>query len=153
MSFTDLKHFICYGSEVNVANICFASFISTDPKSESRSDYVYLPRDESFGHLKSSDFLVYILKSASQNVIPQLQSALTLQFNNPEFNSFEDVRSLYDGGIKLPTNILSDLSPIPLFKELFRTDGEQALKFPVPKVIQGKFEKYSLHFTFRKVES
>ncbi|OIW17162.1 hypothetical protein TanjilG_18117 [Lupinus angustifolius] len=107
-----------------------------DPKSESRSDIVYLPRDESFGHLKSSDFLVYILKSASQNVIPQLQSAIRLQFNQPEFNSFEDVRGLYDGGIKLPTNILSDISPIPLFKELFRTDGEQALKFPEPNVIQ-----------------
>ncbi|KAG4400173.1 hypothetical protein GLYMA_07G007102v4 [Glycine max] len=98
--------------------------------------FVYLPRDESFGHLKSSDFLVYILKSASQNVIPQLQSALSLQFNQPEFNSFYDVRGLDDGGIKLPTNTLSQLSPIPLFKELFRTDGEQALKFPTPKVIQ-----------------
>uniref|UniRef100_A0A0R0IXL0 Lipoxygenase n=1 Tax=Glycine max TaxID=3847 RepID=A0A0R0IXL0_SOYBN len=93
-------------------------------------------KDESFGHLKSSDFLVYILKSASQNVIPQLQSALSLQFNQPEFNSFYDVRGLDDGGIKLPTNTLSQLSPIPLFKELFRTDGEQALKFPTPKVIQ-----------------
>ncbi|XP_061370324.1 linoleate 9S-lipoxygenase-like [Gastrolobium bilobum] len=107
-----------------------------DPKSESRSDTVYLPRDESFGHLKSSDFLVYILKSASQNVIPQLQSALTLQFNQPEFNSFDDVRGLYEGGIKLPTNVLSQISPIPLFKELFRTDGEQTLKFPLPKVVQ-----------------
>ncbi|KAL2337926.1 hypothetical protein Fmac_012372 [Flemingia macrophylla] len=107
-----------------------------DPKSESRSDTVYLPRDESFGHLKSSDFLVYILKSAAQNVIPQLQSALRLQFNNPEFTSFDDVRGLYDGGIKLPTDVLSKLSPIPLFTELFRTDGEQVLKFPPPKVIQ-----------------
>ncbi|KAJ1420345.1 PLAT/LH2 domain [Sesbania bispinosa] len=107
-----------------------------DPKSESRSDVVYLPRDESFGHLKSSDFLVYILKSATQQVIPTLRSAVTLQFNQPEFNTFEDVRSLYDGGIKLPTNILSDLSPIPLFKELFRTDGESTLKFPPPKVVQ-----------------
>nr|KYP63639.1 Lipoxygenase [Cajanus cajan] len=107
-----------------------------DPKSESRSDTVYLPRDESFGHLKSSDFLVYILKSAAQNVIPQLQSALRLQFNDPEFTSFDDVRGLYDGGIKLPTDVLSKLSPIPLFTELFRTDGEQVLKFPPPKVIQ-----------------
>ncbi|MCI12642.1 linoleate 9S-lipoxygenase-like, partial [Trifolium medium] len=46
------------------------------------------------------------------------------------------VRSLYDGGIKLPTDILSKISPIPLFKELFRSDGESALKFPPPKVIQ-----------------
>ncbi|XP_058750359.1 linoleate 9S-lipoxygenase-like [Vicia villosa] len=107
-----------------------------DPKSESRSDIVYLPRDESFGHVKSSDFLVYILKSASQNIIPQLKSVVTLQLNNPEFNTFEDVRSLYDGGIKLPTEILSQISPIPLFKELFRSDGESALKFPPPKVVQ-----------------
>ncbi|RDX63288.1 Linoleate 9S-lipoxygenase, partial [Mucuna pruriens] len=104
-----------------------------DPKSESRSDTVYLPRDESFGHLKSSDFLVYILKSASQNVIPQLESALRLQFNQPEFTNFDDVRGLYDGGIKLPTDALSKLSPIPLFSELLRTDGEQVLKFPPPK--------------------
>jgi len=66
-----------------------------------------------------------------------LRSIVTLQFNEPEFNTFEDVRSLYEGGIKLPTDILSDLSPIPLFKELFRTDGEAALRFPPPKVIQG----------------
>jgi len=87
--------------------------------------------------LKSSDFLVYVLKSVSQNVIPQLTSALTLQFNKPEFNTFDDVRAFYEGGIKLPTDTLSKLSPIPLFKELLRTDGEAPLKFPPPKVIQG----------------
>lgn len=108
-----------------------------DPKSETRGDYFYIPRDESFGHLKSSDFLVYILKSASQNLVPQLRSIVTLQLNNPEFTSFDEVRSLYEGGFKLPTNILSKLSPIPFFKEVFRTDGESALKFPPPKVIQG----------------
>ncbi|CAI8607975.1 unnamed protein product [Vicia faba] len=107
-----------------------------DPKSERRSDFFYLPRDESFGHLKSSDFLVYILKSASQNLIPQLRSVVTLQLNNPEFNTFDEIRSLYEGGFKLPTSVLSRLSPIPFFKEYFRTDGESALKFPPPKVIQ-----------------
>ncbi|MCH79450.1 lipoxygenase, partial [Trifolium medium] len=107
-----------------------------DPKSESRSGFVYLPRDESFGHTKSSDFLAYILKSASQNVIPRLRSVVTLQFNQPEFNTFEDVRSLYDGGIKVPTNFLSDIAPIPLLKEILRTDGESALKSVQPKVAQ-----------------
>lgn len=112
-------------------------YMWTDPKSETRGDFFYLPRDEAFGHLKSNDFLIYILKGASQNVIPKLRSVVTLQLKQPEFNTFDDVRSLYDGGIKLPTNALSDIVPIPLFKELFRTDGEAALKFPVPKVIQG----------------
>jgi len=122
---------------LTLANVCLQFCMWTDPKSESRDDFVYVPRDEAFGHLKSSDFLVYILKSASQSFIPQLQSAITLQLNKPEFNSFDDVRSFYDGGIKLPTSTLSKLSPIPFFKELFRTDGESALKFPPPKVIQG----------------
>ncbi|WJX92139.1 Lox2p [Trifolium repens] len=107
-----------------------------DQKSESRNEFVYIPRDESFGHLKSSDFLIYILKSASQNILPQLRSAVTLNFNNPEYNTFHDVRSLFEGGFKLPTETLSKLSPIPLFKELFRTDGESALKLPPPNVIQ-----------------
>ncbi|KAK2353185.1 linoleate 9S-lipoxygenase [Trifolium repens] len=107
-----------------------------DPKSERRSEFIYLPRDESFGHLKSSDFLVYILKSVSQNVIPILTSAVTLQFNKPEFETFEEVRTFYEGGIKLPTETLSKFSPIPFFKELLRNDGEAPLKFPLPKVVQ-----------------
>ncbi|AET01673.1 seed linoleate 9S-lipoxygenase [Medicago truncatula] len=102
-----------------------------DPKSESRSGTVYLPRDEAFGHTKSSDFLAFILKSASQNIIPSLKSVVSKEFNN-----FEDVRSLYDGGIKLPTNFLSNVSPIPLFTELFRSDGASTLKFSPPKVVQ-----------------
>ncbi|GAU50940.1 hypothetical protein TSUD_191490 [Trifolium subterraneum] len=77
-----------------------------DPKSERHSDIVYIPRDESFGQLKSSDFLAYKLKS------------------------------FYASGIKLPTNILSKFSPIPFFKELLRNDGEAPLKFSLPKVVQ-----------------
>jgi len=56
--------------------------------SESRSDAIYVPRDESFGHLKSSDFLGYVLKSATHRVIHNLRSKATLQLNNPEFNTF-----------------------------------------------------------------
>ncbi|KAH1145171.1 hypothetical protein GYH30_041137 [Glycine max] len=107
-----------------------------DPNSESRSNDVYLPRDEAFGHLKSSDFLTYGLKSVSQNVLPLLQSAFDLNFTPREFDSFDEVHGLYSGGIKLPTDIISKISPLPVLKEIFRTDGEQALKFPPPKVIQ-----------------
>ncbi|KAK2353183.1 linoleate 9S-lipoxygenase [Trifolium repens] len=63
-----------------------------DPKSEKRSDFIYVPRDESFGHLKSSDFLAYILKSVSQKIIPIFTSAVRLQFKQPEFDTFEDVK-------------------------------------------------------------
>ena len=54
-----------------------------------------------------------------------------------EFDSFQEVRDLYEGGIKLPTDVISTISPLPVIKELFRTDGEQVLKFPPPHIIQG----------------
>lgn len=98
---------------------------------------IYLPRDEAFGHLKSSDFLVYGLKSVSQDVFPALESVFNLNFTPNEFDSFDDVHGLYSGGIKLPTDILSKISPLSVLKEFFRTDGEEALKFPPPKVIEG----------------
>ncbi|XP_058745335.1 seed linoleate 9S-lipoxygenase-3-like [Vicia villosa] len=109
---------------------------ATDPNSESRGNSVYIPRDEAFGHLKSSDFLVYGLKSVSQDVIPLLQSVFDINFTPTEFDSFDDVFDLYEGGIKLPTDIISKISPLPVLSEIFRTDGEEVLKFPPPKVIQ-----------------
>jgi len=48
------------------------------------------------------------------------------------------VRDLHEGGIKLPTEVISTIMPLPVVKELFRTDGEQVLKFPPPHVIQGE---------------
>jgi len=70
----------------------------------------------------------------SQNVLPQFQSAFGL---NAEFDKFDDVRGLFEGGLYLPTDVISKISPIPVIKEIFRTDGEQVLKFPPPHVIKG----------------
>ncbi|BAT98350.1 hypothetical protein LR48_Vigan346s002300 [Vigna angularis] len=104
-----------------------------DPKSEAPTSDTYIPRDENFGHLKSSDFLTYGIKSLAQNVLPQFQSAFGL---NAEFDKFDDVRGLFEGGLHLPTDVISQLSPLPVVKEFFRTDGEQVLKFPPPHVIR-----------------
>ncbi|KAI4329125.1 hypothetical protein L6164_021423 [Bauhinia variegata] len=109
----------------------------TDPKSEStllNSLNIYVPRDERFGHLKMSDFLTYGLKSVSQNIMPKLGSLF-----DKEFDSFEEVRQLHEGGIKLPVDILNAISeqiPGAMLKEIFRSDGEQLLKFPLPHVIR-----------------
>ncbi|XP_027336929.1 seed linoleate 9S-lipoxygenase-like isoform X2 [Abrus precatorius] len=106
----------------------------TDPNSEQLGE-IYVPRDENFGHLKSSDFLTYGIKSLSQDVIPMFQSAIfDLSVTKSEFDSFDDVHQLYEGGIKLPTNIISQISPLPVLSEIFRTDGESVLKFPPPHV-------------------
>ncbi|KAG2402732.1 Linoleate 9S-lipoxygenase [Vigna angularis] len=40
------------------------------------------------------------------------------------------------GGLYLPTDVISKISPIPVIKEIFRTVGEQVLKFPPPYVIR-----------------
>ncbi|XP_015939191.1 seed linoleate 9S-lipoxygenase isoform X1 [Arachis duranensis] len=108
-----------------------------DPKSETPPRETYVPRDENFGHLKSSDFLIYGIKSLSQNVLPLFESLIfDLDFTPNEFDSFDEVRELYEGGVKLPTDMLSKISPLPALKEIFRTDGEQTLKFPPPHVIR-----------------
>lgn len=100
---------------------------------------IYVPRDERFGHLKMSDFLAYALKSIVQFIVPELQD-LTDKTHN-EFDSLEGVLELYYGGVKLPSgplldNIINNI-PLEMLKEIFRTDGAQLLKFPVPQVIQG----------------
>ncbi|XP_057455132.1 seed linoleate 9S-lipoxygenase-like [Lotus japonicus] len=107
-----------------------------DLTSESAGE-IYVPRDENFGHLKSSDFFTYGIKSLSQDVLPLFESAIfDLNFTPNEFDSFDEVRALYDGGIQLPTSIISKISPLPVLKEIFRTDGENVLQFPKPHVVR-----------------
>ncbi|KAL2337924.1 hypothetical protein Fmac_012370 [Flemingia macrophylla] len=108
-----------------------------DPKSERPAVELYVPRDESFGHLKSSDFLAYGIKSLSQELLPSLESVfLDSDFTPNEFDDFEEVRRLYKGGINLQTNVLSQISPLPILKEIFRTDGENVLQLPPPHVVR-----------------
>lgn len=100
---------------------------------------IYVPRDERFGHIKLSDFLTYALKSIVQFLIPEFQALF--DSTPDEFDSFEDVLRLYEGGIKLPQGpflkALTDSIPLSILKEIIRTDGEGKFKFPTPQVIQG----------------
>ncbi|OAY75692.1 putative linoleate 9S-lipoxygenase 4 [Ananas comosus] len=114
----------------------------TDPKSESRlpqlSLDIYVPRDEKFGHLKMSDFLGYALKSVTQAILPTLHTIFDM--TPMEFDSFQDILNLYEGGIKLPNSPeLEEVRkqiPFEMIKELFRSDGEHFLKLPLPQVIK-----------------
>ncbi|KAH0784555.1 hypothetical protein KY290_004153 [Solanum tuberosum] len=115
----------------------------TDPNSESRipllmSLDIYVPRDERFGHLKMSDFLTFSLKFTVQSLFPAFKALFD---NTPnEFDSFEDVLELYEGGIKLPQGpllkALIDSIPLEILKDVFHSDGEGLFKFPTPQVIQ-----------------
>ncbi|KAF8394410.1 hypothetical protein HHK36_020618 [Tetracentron sinense] len=114
----------------------------TDPDTESRlpllSLDIYVPRDERFGHIKMSDFLAYSLKAIVQLLLPELK---TLCDSTPnEFDTFQDVLDLYEGGIKLPDgpilDKLTDSIPLEMLKELVQTDGAPLLKYPMPQVIE-----------------
>ncbi|TKY52225.1 linoleate 9S-lipoxygenase 5 [Spatholobus suberectus] len=115
----------------------------SDPNSESRLNLarsldIYVPRDERFGHLKLADFLAYALKSIVQVLKPELESLFDSTPN--EFDSFEDVLKLYEGGIEVPEGMLKEVRdniPAEMLKEIFRTDGQRFLKFPVPQVISA----------------
>ncbi|KAL5541595.1 hypothetical protein UlMin_009305 [Ulmus minor] len=113
-----------------------------DPKSEKRlpllSLDIYVPRDERFGHVKFSDFLAYALKSLVQVLLPELASLCDKTIN--EFDTFEDVLNLYEGGVKLSNgktlSKIRERIPWELLRELARSDGERFLKFPIPDVIK-----------------
>ncbi|XP_061976799.1 probable linoleate 9S-lipoxygenase 5 isoform X1 [Populus nigra] len=115
----------------------------TDPHTEKRlpllSLDIYVPRDERFGHLKFSDFLAYALKSLVQILLPEIKSLCDKTIN--EFDTFEDVLNLYEGGIKLPNkptlHKIRDHIPWEMLRELVRNDGERFLKFPKPDVIKA----------------
>lgn len=100
---------------------------------------IYVPRDERFGHLKFSDFLAYALKSLFQVLLPEITSLCDKTIN--EFDTFEDVLRMYEGGVKLPDGLtvkkIRERIPWEMLKELVRNDGERLLKFPVPDVIKG----------------
>ncbi|XP_071716401.1 probable linoleate 9S-lipoxygenase 5 [Rutidosis leptorrhynchoides] len=114
----------------------------TDPNSESRLFLlrldIYVPRDERFSHVKFSDFLAYAAKSIGQVVRSELKGVIDKTPN--EFDSFEDVLKLYEGGIELiPKRSISKIRKninMELLKELLRSDGEKPLTFPLPDVIK-----------------
>ncbi|XP_031499214.1 probable linoleate 9S-lipoxygenase 5 [Nymphaea colorata] len=115
----------------------------SDPKTESRLSVlncldIYVPRDERFGQRKMSDFLASASKSIVQILVPE--SKALFDKTPDEFDTFQDVFNLYEGGIKLPDspalNKVKDMIPLEMIKELVRSDGEQLLKFPMPRVIK-----------------
>ncbi|XP_047336921.1 probable linoleate 9S-lipoxygenase 5 [Impatiens glandulifera] len=116
----------------------------TDTNIESRLPLIsslnnYVPRDERFGHLKMSDFLVYQLKASVQLLLPEFEALCDKTTN--EFDTIQDTFELYEGGFKLPEgHLLEEIYkhiPLEMLKELLiMTDGEGTFKFPTPQVIQ-----------------
>ena len=113
---------------------------------------IYVPRDERFGHLKLSDFLAYGLKSIVQFLVPEFEALC--DSTRDEFDSFEDVMKLYEGGFKLPEGPLLDRIrqhiPLEMLKILLETDSDGVAKFPKPQVIKGT-PFSSLHEVYKRI--
>uniref|UniRef100_A0A0D9VXV7 Lipoxygenase n=1 Tax=Leersia perrieri TaxID=77586 RepID=A0A0D9VXV7_9ORYZ len=113
-----------------------------DPNSESRLPLlnlnIYVPRDERFGHLKMSDFLGYSLKAIIEGVLPIIRTYVDT--TPEEFDSFEDIMKLYEGGLKVTdASALAEIKkriPIDLIKSLVPVAGDHLLKLPLPHVIK-----------------
>ncbi|KAM0880331.1 hypothetical protein ACQ4PT_033647 [Festuca glaucescens] len=114
---------------------------SNDPSLESRLsllDQIYVPRDEKFGHLKMSDFLGYSIKAITQGIVPAVRTYVDT--TPGEFDSFQDIINLYEGGIKLPKiAALEEMQkhfPLQLIKDLIPVGGDSLLKLPLPHIIK-----------------
>ncbi|XP_051127960.1 probable linoleate 9S-lipoxygenase 5 [Andrographis paniculata] len=113
-----------------------------DPNCETRlfllSLNFYVPRDDRFTQIKFSDFIGYALKSLGQVILPEITALFDKTIN--EFDTFQDVLNLYEGGIPLPDGHtlrkLRECVPWELLRELTRSDGQRFLKFPMPDVIK-----------------
>ncbi|XP_074580115.1 putative linoleate 9S-lipoxygenase 4 [Curcuma longa] len=117
----------------------------TDPKSESRlwtlNLDIYVPRDERFGRVKMSNFLGNALKALIQSLLPSL--SMVFDATPMEFDSFQDVLNLFDGGLRLPQlDDTGDQVNNQMPRELVQPDGERILKLPLPHVIQQDTEAW-----------
>ncbi|KAL8155562.1 putative linoleate 9S-lipoxygenase 5 [Apium graveolens] len=119
----------------------------TDPNSESKLSLlntvsIYVPRDERLSPIKLTDFLAYGLKAVIQFLDAEFKAVWDT--TPTEFDSFEDVHRIYEGGVKLPAGIVERIrqnTPLEILRELFPVDGEGLAKFPTPQVI--KEDKYA----------
>lgn len=98
---------------------------------------IYVPRDERFGRVKMSNFLGNALKALIQSLLPSL--SMVFDATPMEFDSFQDVLNLFDGGLRLPQlDDTGDQVNNQMPRELVQPDGERILKLPLPHVIQRK---------------
>ncbi|KAL9304334.1 hypothetical protein ACSQ67_021597 [Phaseolus vulgaris] len=85
----------------------------------------YVPRDESFSNVKGKEFRE--LGKESLGRIQPLLLSLYLKTTTNEFNGFEEVQKMYEGGVNLPISITGNATP-------------SVLQFPLPNVIkESKF--------------
>ncbi|QCE02435.1 lipoxygenase [Vigna unguiculata] len=98
-----------------------------DKYEEQDDEDYYVPRDENFSQGKRREFSQIVTKALGGRVAPLLTS-LYLKSTSNEFNGFEEVLKMYEGGVNLPLSITGTATP------------PSALNFPTPHAIkESKF--------------
>jgi linoleate 9S-lipoxygenase len=117
--------------------------MKSDPTCESRNvvpvlQQFYVPRDECFNHVKKADFTSYLLKAISAGILPLARELFDTAVSR-EFDDFEDMYKLYEGGIKIPDVPVMDLmfKVFPPLKSICPSGGSYLLKMPMPEVIKN----------------
>ncbi|WMV06871.1 hypothetical protein MTR67_000256, partial [Solanum verrucosum] len=119
-----------------------------DPLSETRSTFVYVPRDEAFSEVKSLTFSGNTVYSVLHAVVPALESVVTDP--NLGFPHFPAIDSLFNVGVDLPG--LGDkksglFNVVPRLIKAISDTRKDVLLFESPQLVQR--DKFSW---FRDVE-
>lgn len=115
-----------------------------DPLYETRSTFVYVPRDEAFSAVKSLTFSGNTVYSALHAVVPALESVVS----DPDlgFPHFPAIDSLFNVGVDLSG--LSDkksslFNIVPRLIKSISETGKDVLLFESPQLVQSKYRKTS----------
>ncbi|KAM7528887.1 hypothetical protein LguiB_032297 [Lonicera macranthoides] len=113
----------------------------TDPSSESRSDEIYLPRDEEFSDVKSQSFQLSKLFAIAHAILP---SFVEMSSTDKEFPYFTKIDTLFAEGINLKVKTKLDLRDIlPSFIKKIVNAGEYLFRFEIPKLMAR--DRFSWH--------
>ncbi|XP_068641314.1 linoleate 13S-lipoxygenase 2-1, chloroplastic-like [Aristolochia californica] len=133
----DLARPICGGEENPYPRRCRTGRPPTkaDPLAESRSNRVYVPRDEAFSEVKQLTFSARTLKSVMKSLVPSIGKALNS--SNHGFPYFAAIDSLYHVGINLPKPKEEGFfkKMLPRLVKAIATGGGDLLLFETPQLL------------------
>ncbi|RVX13016.1 Linoleate 13S-lipoxygenase 2-1, chloroplastic [Vitis vinifera] len=106
-----------------------------DPKAETRSSTVYVPRDEAFSDVKELTFSTNTLYSALHAVVPAIESVIT--DTSLGFPLFTKIDELYNQGINVPNlkkhKVLQDI--LPRLVRAITNSADGVLQFETPQLL------------------
>ncbi|KAG9159927.1 hypothetical protein Leryth_005680 [Lithospermum erythrorhizon] len=130
--------------------ILFLCLYFADPSSESRSAFVYVPRDENFSEVKGLTFSGKTLYSVLHAVVPNLKSVVT----DLDFPYFTTIDKLYNEGVHLPDDatghVLTNILP-----RLVKTTSNAAnnvLQYETPEMLDSKSRTFGDKFSWFRDE-